>query len=92
VAAQSATDGSMLALYREGLAMRRHEGALRAEIALDWLPERDGVIAFDRGDVRCVTNLSQQPADLPPHAEVLLASDQLADGLLLPDTTAWLRT
>jgi alpha-glucosidase len=92
VAAQSATDGSMLALYRAGLAMRRHEGALRAESALDWLPARDGVIAFDRGDVRCVTNLSQQPADLPPHAEVLLASDQLAGGLLLPDTTAWLRT
>jgi len=36
--------------------------------------------------------LSRQPADLPPHAGVLLASDQLADGLLLPDTTAWLRT
>ena len=66
------------------------------EGALDWVPADGGVITFDRGGdqggvVRCVTNLSGQPVDLPPHAEVLLASGPLVDGQLPPDTTAWLR-
>ena len=96
VAAQSATAGSMLALYREGLRMRSHEGALGGEGALDWVTADGGVITFDRGGdqggvVRCVTNLSGRPVDLPPHAEVLLASDPLVGGQLPPDTTAWLR-
>jgi alpha-glucosidase len=41
--------------------------------------------------VRCVANLSAVPVGLPPHASVLLASGPLADGLLPPDTTAWLQ-
>ncbi|MFY9650995.1 DUF3459 domain-containing protein, partial [Trebonia sp.] len=43
------------------------------------------------GGVRCVANLSASPVGLPPHAAVLLASGPLTDdGLLPPDTTAWL--
>ncbi|MFY9999602.1 MAG: DUF3459 domain-containing protein, partial [Trebonia sp.] len=43
------------------------------------------------GGVRCVANLSASPVELPPHAAVLLTSGPLADdGLLPPDTTAWL--
>jgi alpha-glucosidase len=57
------------------------------------------VLAFDRtaggggeqgATVRCVANLSAAPVPLPPHAGVLLSSGPL-DGLLPPDTTAWLR-
>jgi alpha-glucosidase len=42
--------------------------------------------------VRCVVNLSGEPAELPPQAGLILASGPLtADGLLPPDTSAWLR-
>jgi alpha-glucosidase len=41
--------------------------------------------------VRCMTNLSAQPVELPAGATLLLASGPLAGGLLPPDTTAWLR-
>jgi alpha-glucosidase len=43
------------------------------------------------GAVRCVANLSAGPVALPPHTSVLLASGPLDDGLLPPDTSAWLR-
>jgi alpha-glucosidase len=59
---------------------------------MSWLPSAERVLAFDRGtSVRCVTNLSPVPAELPPHAAVILASGPLADGLLPPDTSVWLR-
>jgi alpha-glucosidase len=38
-----------------------------------------------------VANLSPGPVTLPAHTAVLLASDPLADGLLPPDTSVWLR-
>jgi alpha-glucosidase len=38
-----------------------------------------------------VANLSQQTVEVPAHTAVLLASDPLADGLLPPDTSVWLR-
>jgi alpha-glucosidase len=57
------------------------------------LPAADGVLAFARGDgVLCVANLSPAPVELPGHTAVLLASGPLTDGLLPPDTSAWLRT
>ncbi len=67
--------------------------------SMTWLPAADGVLAFSRGDgvargdgVLCVANLSPGPVELPAHAAVLLASGPLTDGLLPPDTAAWLRT
>jgi len=88
-AAQSGEPGSMLELYRRALRVRRAEFVQAA--ALTWLPARDGVLAFGRGGVACVANLSAGPLELPG-GEVLLASGPLADGLLPPDTSAWLRT
>jgi alpha-glucosidase len=59
---------------------------------MTWLPAADGVLAFSRGDdVLCVANLSPAPVELPAHTAVLLASGPLTDGLLPPDTSAWLR-
>jgi alpha-glucosidase len=43
------------------------------------------------GSVTCVANMSGDLVGLPPHASVLLASGPLNDGLLPPDTAAWLR-
>ena len=88
-----AQPGSMLALYRRALRIRRAEFAAAA---MTWLPAPGGVLAFDRGDVACVVNLSPVPVELPA-GELLLASgplsgDPLSGGLLPPDTSAWVRT
>jgi alpha-glucosidase len=88
-AAPSGGPGSMLELYRRALRVRRAEFVPAAE--LTWLPAPDGMLAFGRGCVACVANLSAGPVELPG-GEVLLASGPLAGGLLPPDTAAWLRT
>jgi alpha-glucosidase len=90
VAAQSADPDSMLALYREGLRLRRsapwgNDGGLR------WLPSAATAIAFARGArFACIVNFGPQPVELPAHARILIASDTLEGGLLLQDTTVWL--
>jgi alpha-glucosidase len=63
---------------------------------MTWRSAPDGVLAFDRGQggagtVCCVVNLSPVPVGLPGHSALLLASGPLTDGLLPPDTAAWLR-
>ena len=80
----------MLELYRAALHLRRAEPAL-GDGLMHWRPAPGGVLAFDRGDLSCVANLSSAPVALPPHAAVLLASGPLDDGLLPPDTAVWLR-
>ncbi len=100
VAAQQADPGSMLALYRSALAIRRAEPGL-GDGDLRWLdaaapaapgaPAAAGVLAFARGDVLCVVNLSDRPVPLPPHAGVLLTSGAATGDVLDPDTAVWLR-
>ncbi|WHP17156.1 alpha-amylase family glycosyl hydrolase [Cellulomonas sp. ES6] len=102
VEAQQADPASMLALYRAALALRRAEPCL-GDGELRWLDAGPDVLAFSRGDVLCVVNLSDRPVPLPEHAGVLLASDGTgsagvagvadhADGAALPpDTAVWLR-
>jgi alpha-glucosidase len=80
-------------LYRRALRIRRAEFVPGA--SMTWLPAPGGVLAFDRGGVACVTNLSHAPIELPGD-EILLASgpvsgDPASGGVLPPDTTAWLR-
>lgn len=93
VEAQQADPGSMLSLYRAVLARRRAEPGL-GDGDLHWRDAAPGALAFARGDVLCVVNLSAAPVPLPPHAGVLLASDGPggADGTHLdPDAAVWLR-
>jgi alpha-glucosidase len=74
--------------------------------SMSWLPGGSRMLVFDRfassgagsgsgsgsgAGVRCVANLSDEPVRLPLDAVVLLASEVLTDGVLPPDTTAWLR-
>jgi alpha-glucosidase len=87
---QAGDPDSMLELYRAALRLRRAEPAL-GDGPMHWLPSPDGVLAFGRGDLCCVANLSPVPVTLPAHTAVLLASGPLGDGLLRPDTAAWLR-
>jgi alpha-glucosidase len=100
VAAEEASPDSMLRLYREALGIRRSAAAFTSA-GLAWHEAPEGVLSFDRtadlagddgqGTVRCVANLSSVPIELPASSTVLLASGPLADGMLPPDTTAWLR-
>jgi alpha-glucosidase len=94
VEAQTSDPESMLELYRQALRIRRAEAALgeHPDTPMTWRPAPDGVLVFDRGDgLCCVANLSAAPFPLPGRAAVLLASGPLADGLLPPDTSVWLR-
>jgi alpha-glucosidase len=103
VEAEAADPGSMLALYRQALALRRAEPAL-GDGPMTWLPAAAGVLALARQPavagpgpatgpgLICVVNLSAVPVALPAHAGVLLASGPLDAGdRLPPDTAAWLR-
>lgn len=91
-ASQRGVDGSTLELYRAALRGRRSHAL--ATGAVEWIsPARgdaDGVLAFRNGDVLVIANTGS--ADVPlPAGEVLLASADVADGVLPADTTAWLR-
>jgi alpha-glucosidase len=89
VEAQDRDPGSMLALYRTALRLRRQ---IPVAAPLTWQPSPDGVLDFDRGEaLRCIVNISAAPVPLPEHGEVLLASSPLPDGAQLPpDTAVWL--
>jgi alpha-glucosidase len=89
--AQAGDAGSMLELYRRALRLRRAEPAL-ADGTLTWLPAPEGVLSYRRGgELTVVVNLSARPVELPAHTGLLIASGELRDGLLPPDTAAWLR-
>jgi alpha-glucosidase len=98
VEAQLADPGSFLGLYRAALKLRREHPAL-GRGTLRWLDEPQhrqdaGLLCFARepGFIFALS-LGDTPVPLPPHREVLLASepDPLgADGRLPPDTAVWL--
>ncbi|MDX6295364.1 MAG: alpha-glucosidase [Kribbellaceae bacterium] len=89
VEAQQADPNSMLALYRNGLRIRRTE---LGDGTLTWLDSEPGVLAFSReSGLTCVVNLTPEPIDLPPYSELLLASSPLDEGRLVSDASAWLR-
>ncbi|NGO78552.1 glycoside hydrolase family 13 protein [Streptomyces sp. YC504] len=91
---QSGDPDSMLAYYREALALRREHVALR-EGAFAWVPSEPGVLAFTRStagqQLTCLVNLSDAPVPLPAAGEVLLSSGPLAEGAVPVDTAVWLR-
>ena len=88
--AQEADPGSMLWLYRHALRIRKRERAL-GDGPMTWLPSEPTALVFQRGDdVVNVTNLGSSSLPLPDHHRILLASSPLVDGMLPPDSTAWL--
>jgi alpha-glucosidase len=101
VHAQDRDAGSMLALYRAALALRREHPSLR-DGELAWISSGPGLLAFSRGGgFSCWVNLSEAPVALPTDGRVLLASGPLgadgsltsprtAEGTLPPDTAVWL--
>jgi alpha-glucosidase len=92
VEAQAGDPDSALSLYRRALALRRASLAGLPE-DIRWVGANDDVLAFTRGaGFACVVNFSPAPVPLPDHERILLASGQVRDGLLPPDTCAWLST
>jgi alpha-glucosidase len=90
VAAEEADPGSMLRLVRAALALRRSVPGLLDD-DFRWVDDRDGVLAFDRGDgFRCVVNLSGAAVPFDATRPVLLASAGPVDGMLPSDATVWL--
>ena len=93
VDAQAVDPASMLSLYRAAITTRRSEPGLR-DAPFAWL-ENSGagshVLAFTRGDIACLVNFGAEPASLPQHSTVLLASGDLPGGQLPTDTAVWLR-
>jgi alpha-glucosidase len=93
VAAEDDDPGSMLALYRAALRLRRDLPAL-GDGTLRWLDAPEGALAFARDPgFACVVNVSADEVRLPEGARVLLASAPLTgNGTLGPDTAVWLAT
>lgn len=86
---QRGVAGSTLSMYRDALALRREHGFPSGSV--EWLTGYPAeVVAFRNGDVVVVANTGDASVELPD-GEVLLASVPLADRILAPDTTAWLR-
>ncbi|MHA3020510.1 glycoside hydrolase family 13 protein [Mycobacterium sp. BMJ-28] len=84
VARQLADPDSTLNFYRRAIELRSERAEFDGPI--EWV----GVGSFRReGGLVCVLNTGDAPMPLPAGA-VLLASGTLADGLLPPDTAAWL--
>jgi alpha-glucosidase len=91
VEAQESDPHSMLALYRAALRFRREDGEL-GDGPFSWIPAAPTTLAFTRGpNFLSITNFADQPLALPEGAELLLGSEELVDGKLPPDSTAWLR-
>jgi alpha-glucosidase len=85
VARQLDDPGSILMFYRRAIELRRSRVEF-AGIGIEWLDE----LAFRRpGGLVCALNTGPEPIALPA-GTVLLASGELVDGMLGPDTAVWL--
>jgi alpha-glucosidase len=93
---QEVDPGSTLHLYRAALRLRRSLLARagtseKSAEAMTWGTACPGVVHVVRpGGWHSVTNMSERHVPLPD-GELLLTSGPLSDGLLPPDTSAWLQ-
>jgi alpha-glucosidase len=87
---QLADPDSTLSLYRRALALRAHRPEFRGD-AVEWLPGASDAVIFGvvGGGLVCALNAGDEPVPLPD-GELLLASAPVADGVLAPDTAAWI--
>lgn len=86
---QNETPGSTLELYKTLLALRS-EYAL-GQGTLEWLDNTpDGVLALVNNGIAVVANVHSAAVDLP-EGELLMVTDNLANGALPLDTTAWVK-
>jgi alpha-glucosidase len=93
VATQREDPGSFLGLYRSALRLRRSHPAL-GRGAMCWLDGQPaGLLSFTREPgFAFVANFGEVPGTLPPHRQILLASEPVSDGKLPPLAAVWLAT
>ncbi|ALV46616.1 alpha-amylase [Arthrobacter alpinus] len=85
--------GSTVELYRSALEVRAAHALGEGTHA--WAPQHDpgaGVVAFSNGPITVLVNTGSVPLDLPPAAEVVLAStlDSVSQGKLAPNSAVWI--
>nr|BFE78682.1 hypothetical protein GCM10020093_012830 [Planobispora longispora] len=75
-----------------GIRRRLHaEGVLTADDPVDWTADGDGRLVADRaGRFTLVLAMGDDPVRLPPGRLLLAGGPLTGDGLLPPDTAAWL--
>ena len=80
---------STLSLYRKALEIRR---TITGTIKWDQ-SAADGILAFTRGDLRVLANISGEPTAQPEGTTVVLSSDPAVrqGSHIPPDTTVWYR-
>lgn len=90
VAGQEIEPGSMLTLYKKALQLRRLH--LQGTEDFQWLDSPEGVLAFRRGVVDCVINMSDRSIPLAGgrRSSLLLSSGSAPEGELPPDTAVWI--
>ncbi len=86
VESQEGAPDSMLDLYRTAIRVRNHH--LAGSEAFEWVEAGVGCLAFQRESVLVVVNFGPESAVMPG-GEVLLASSELSEGRIPPDTTVW---
>ncbi|GAC1404485.1 MAG: glycoside hydrolase family 13 protein [Mycobacterium sp.] len=86
---QLADPDSTLSLFRRAIELRQSRTEFRGA-TIDWLDSPAGTVVFriDSGPV-CALNAGRRAMALP-EGKVFLTSGPLADGMLPPDTAAWL--
>jgi alpha-glucosidase len=86
VEAQDGSSDSTLELYRRAISLRH---SLDGALTLEWVEAAPDVVHFERpGGWHCITNLGDEPVELPA-GRLVLASDRISGGKLPPDVTAW---
>lgn len=90
VEAQLEDIGSTLSLYRQAIELR-YERSEFAGPSVEWYGAPEGCMAFRRtgGGLICALNATDEPIPLP-QGELLLTSFPLIDGMLPPNSAAWL--
>lgn len=79
---------STLSLYRQAIRSRREHPGFGCD-RIEWLSASADTVVFARGGLVCALNAGEQPVELP-RGDVVVASGPLLDGLLPPNTAAWL--
>jgi alpha-glucosidase len=87
VAAQRRDPSSTWSFYRDALRARRR--FLEAGDEVELVTDRATVLELRRGPLTVVCNCGQRPVRLP-RGKVVITSGPLIDGLLPPDTAAWI--
>ena len=87
--AQDGVTGSTLELYRAAIALRRELWVNAPDLVWD-NEERNNVLSFTRGSLRCVINLGDDAIDLP-NGDLVLSSDDVIGNMLPGNTGCWLR-